>query len=95
MAIQRRYKLSLQVKLDQLWHQGYTILERWELLAWFEKERLTNVVWREIQELWMESYELEENERPLDVIKCDQTSSPQTFIIIQTERTVEISELSS
>jgi len=95
MAVQSRYEIALETKLDQLWHQGYTTFERWELLAWFEKEKLTNVVWREIHEIWMKTFELEEDERPLRVIKCDETSTPQTFVIIQTKRSEKITDLAS
>ncbi|TON99424.1 hypothetical protein CGH45_23190, partial [Vibrio parahaemolyticus] len=86
MALQKRYKIALETKLDQLWHQGFCIIERWELASWFNKERITNVVWREILENWQEIYDLESNERPLEVIKCDSTTTPQTFVIIQAKR---------
>jgi hypothetical protein len=93
MTVKKRYKIALETKLDQLFHQGYTILERWELLAWFDKERLTNVVWREIFETWIELFDLDEEKNTLQVIKCDETTTPQTFIVIQKERVEEISDL--
>ena len=93
MTVKKRYKIALETKLDQLWHQGYAVFERWELLAWFSKERLTNVVWREIQETWIEIFDLDEDENPLQVIKCDETTAPQTFIVIQKNRTEEMSDL--
>lgn len=86
MALQKRYQIALETKLDQLWHQGFCVLERWELAAWFNKERITNVVWREILEKWCEIYGLEVSERPLEVIKCDSTSTPQTFVVVQSKR---------
>lgn len=95
MALQRRYKIALETKIDQLWHQGFCIFERWELAAWFDRERITNVVWREIQEYWVDSFELEPSEKPLKVIKCDQTSTPQTFVVIQSKRTKDMSSLAS
>ena len=93
MTVQKRYQIALETKLDQLWHQGFTIFERWELLAWFGKERLTNVVWREIQETWTDTFQLEPDERPLLVIKCDETTSPQTFVVVQNARTEKMSDL--
>ena len=86
MAIQKRYQVALETKLDQLWHQGFCTIERWELSAWFSKERITNVVWREIIESWEHIFRLETDERPLKVIKCDETTTPQTFVIVQSKR---------
>lgn len=86
MVLQKRYQIALETKLDQLWHQGFCILECWELTAWFNKDRITNVVWREILEKWQEIYDLKVDECPLKVIKCDTTTAPQTFIIIQSKR---------
>lgn len=93
MAVIKRYKIPIETRLNQLWYQGYTVFERWELLAWFGKERLTNVVWREIQETWIDVFQLEEDENPLQVVKCDETTAPQTFVVIQKNRVEEMSEL--
>jgi len=95
MALQKRYKLALENKIDQLWHQGYCVLERWELAVWFNRERITNVVWREIQEYWEESFDLTANEKPLKVIKCDKTTTPQTFVVIQAKRTKDMATMAS
>lgn len=92
MAVIKRYKIPIETRLNQLWYQGYTVFERWELLAWFDKERLTNVVWREIQETWIDLFELEEKKNLLQVVKCDKTA-PQTFVVIQKNRVEEMSEL--
>ncbi len=93
MTVKKRYRIALETKLDQLHHQGYAVFERWELLAWFNKERLTNVVWREIQDTWMDIFDLKEGKKPLKVIKCDLTTAPQTFVVIQAERAEEMDEL--
>ncbi len=93
MTVQKRYQMALETKLDQLWHQGFTVFERWELLAWFDKERLTNVVWRDIQERWLEMFDLKKSENKLSVIKCDETTTPQTFIVIQADRSEKMSDL--
>ena len=93
MAVIKRYKIPIETRLNQLLYQGYTVFERWELLAWFDKERLTNVVWREIQETWIDLFELEEKKNLLQVIKCDETASPQAFVVIQKNRVEEMSEL--
>ena len=93
MTVKKRYQIALETKLDQLWHQGYAVFERWELLAWFNKERLTNVVWREIFETWYEVFDITEKNFPLRVIKCDETTAPQTFIIIQSKRAEKMTDL--
>ncbi|MBL4653739.1 MAG: hypothetical protein JKY53_12890 [Flavobacteriales bacterium] len=95
MALQKRYKIALETKLDQLWHQGFCVLERWELAAWFNKDRITNVVWREILENWQDIYDLKVDERPLNVIKCDSTSTPQTFVIIQLKRAKKMKDMAA
>ena len=95
MALQRRYKIALETKLDQLWHQGFCVLERWELAAWFHRDRITNVVWREIIEYWQEIFDLTPDELPLKVIKCDITSTPQTFVIIQSKRLKDMKKMAS
>jgi len=87
MALQKRYQIALETKLDQLWHQGFCIFERWELFAWFgSKDKMTKVVWREILKTWEQTYNLKVDERPLSVIKCDTTSTPQTFVVTQSKR---------
>ena len=95
MALQKRYSILLETKLDQLWHQGFCILERWELAAWFNKDRITNVVWREILEEWQDAYDLKADERPLNVIKCDKTTTPQTYVIIQSKRAKKMKDLAT
>lgn len=91
MGLQKSRKIFLETKLDQLWHQGYCILERWELVSWFDKERITNVVWREIQEIWEEVYE--DGSPNLMIVKCDETTAPQRFVVVRGNRTTKISKM--
>ncbi|MFK5948007.1 MAG: hypothetical protein QM500_04445 [Methylococcales bacterium] len=93
MAVQKRYKSAMETKLAQLWHQGYTVFERWELLAWYDKERLTNVVWRDIQETWEDIYDLDGTEKTLQIIKCDDSKSPQTIVFLHKMRISSVSSL--
>ena len=91
MSLQKRYKILLDNKFNQLWHQGYCTLERWEIIAWFGfKERITNVVWREIIESWQEFVE-SEDEYPIQIIKCDKTTTTQSFVLVQLNRLENLS----
>ena len=92
MGLQKSHKIFLETKLDQLWHQGYCILERWELASWFDKERITNVVWREIQEIWEDAYETDGSSH-LRIIKCDETTTPQQFVVVQGDRAIKMSDM--
>jgi len=95
MAIRRDYKVLLSNKLDQLNHQGYTILERWELLSWYGRDRITNVVWRDIQETW-ESYDwsaIKSGAPEIGVIKTDESTSCQTFVLVRKNSVRSIEKL--
>ena len=93
MALQKKYKIILETRLEQLWHQGFCVLERWELAAWFNKDRITNVVWREIQETWDDLLESDNDSYPLSIIRCDETTTPQQFVVIRSDRVKEMSEM--
>jgi hypothetical protein len=94
MAIDKRYKTSLNNKFNQLWYQGYCTLERWEITSWFgHKERITNVVWREIIETWYEFAE-SETDYPIQIIRCDNSNSAtptQSFVLVQSSRLNDLS----
>ena len=91
MPLQKRYKVALETKLDQLWYQGFCVIERWELAVWFDKERITNVVWREITETWVDTFDEEDN---LSLLKCDDTPTTQTFVIVNNNRLLKMKEIS-
>jgi hypothetical protein len=92
MAVEKRHKVSLENKFSQLWHQGHCTLERWEISAWFGyKERITNVVWRSILEEWNEF--AESDEYLIQVIRCDKTTTPQTFVLIQSNRLGDLTSM--
>jgi hypothetical protein len=87
MSAQPSYKAMLSHKLDQLNHQRFTVLERWELLSWYGRERVTNVVWRDIKEVW-ESLDwsgVKGGAPEIKVIKTDETTSPQKYILVRAD----------
>lgn len=85
MSIEKRFAVLLENKLNQLAFQGYTVFERWELLCWFNKERITTAVWVDIKERWSMRSENEADTRKLSILKCDDTTSPQKYIIFITD----------
>lgn len=93
MAIERRFHVLLENKLGQLFYQGHVVLERWELLTWAGRDRLTNVVWRDIEESWATLFEA--GKAPgLKVIKCDDTSATQRYVLVNPKRLKDLSSLS-
>jgi hypothetical protein len=91
MAIDKRYKTSLDNKFNQLWYQGYCTLERWEITSWFgHKERITNAVWRDILETWYEFAE-SETDYPIQIIRCDTATPTQSFILVLSTRISDLS----
>jgi hypothetical protein len=81
MSVKREYKSNLDNKLNQLWYQGHAVFERWELLSWYGKDRITNVVWRDINDAW-EALFVGTAPQPLQVIKCDDTTATQKYIVV-------------
>ncbi|ASE24354.1 hypothetical protein D3X12_15490 [Pseudomonas protegens] len=51
------HKHQLRHKLDQLWHEGVVRIDRWEMLAIFEKQRVTIADWRDLKEAWRNMHE--------------------------------------
>jgi len=84
---------SLDNKLNHLWHQGYVELHRWELLSWYEKDRITNVVWRDISERWEALFEGEEPDI-LAVIECGDSTPPAKYLVINTDELENIENMS-
>ena len=81
MVASREYKALLLNKLNQLWFQGYVTFERWELLSWYGKDRITAVVWRDLEENWTAFYP--DGDAPeLGIIKCDDSTTPQKYVVL-------------
>lgn len=83
MIAMRESKTLLSNKLSQLWYQGCVAFERWELLSWYGKDRITAVVWRDIEENWMAFFP-NGDAPPLGVIKCDDSTTPQKYFVLNT-----------
>ena len=91
VAITRKYKVLLDNKLNQLMYQGYVKLERWELRSWYGRDRLTNVVWRDITESWESLFE--DTAPTLKIIKCDETTAPQQYLLLNSDQIVDLETL--
>ncbi len=92
MSIQKEFKPLLAGKINQLYHQGFTVLHRYELLGWFGNERLTHAIWVEIQEEWEECLEDDDDDHMLKVIEDDEEEKKtQTFLIVDSYRLNKIS----
>lgn len=92
MSVNKEYKALLSNKINQLWYQGYVTFERWELLSWYDRDRITNVVWRDINEAWADCF-TNGSPSPLQVIKCDDSTSPQKFVVVNTASLTDIEDL--
>ena len=82
----------LDNKLNQLWYQGHTVFERWELLSWYGRDRITNVVWRDINDEWEALFQTGKSQQ-LQVIKCDDTTTTQKFIVVNSTGLIDITDL--
>lgn len=79
------YKNAMKLKLDQLWYEGWVKFERWELLSFYERERVTKAVWKEIEEMWAEMYDDPEDAEPLSYVTIrseEKVSTPHSFLLI-------------
>ncbi len=56
------HRQELRRRLEQLYYMGYTVMEEWELRLWWNRERVTKNVWRDIVDTWVE---VAEEEMPL------------------------------
>jgi len=91
MSIEKEFKPFLKEKLNQLWHQGFTVFQRYELLGYFDNERLTHVIWKEVQEEWEEFFD-EGKANELKVIQDDENLKySRTFLVVDAERLQEMS----
>ncbi|MDC9581800.1 hypothetical protein PSI15_09505 [Xenorhabdus sp. PR6a] len=90
MAVLKRFNSDLENKLNQLWYHGFVTFERWELLCWFEKDRITKAVWADIVEAWDEWFD---EPVELKVVKADSSSTPQRYLVIRADKLTDLSEL--
>lgn len=93
MSLLKQYSSALNDKLNQLWYQNYVVLERWELLSWYDRTRITNIVWRDILERWQEFFDQGDADA-LSVIACDDTTTPQKFILVRLSAAKDIEGMS-
>ncbi len=79
----------IEDKLSQLKHQGYCVLERWEVLTKFPgRERITDGIWTSLKEEYEEKFGPGDN---LSVLKCDETTTPQKYVLVNRGRATRIS----
>lgn len=50
--MQTRHKNQLNLKFDQLWSEGVVRIDRWEMVAIFEKQKITEADWKLFGEHW-------------------------------------------
>ncbi|MDE4538039.1 hypothetical protein GIB19_12505 [Pseudomonas sp. ITEM 17296] len=82
--MQQRHRNRLKDKLDQLWHEGITRIERWEMVSMFGKERVTVADWRIVQEAWAEMFEKPEKADALALMKVQNTTGqlPIAYVLL-------------
>lgn len=93
MAVLKQPNQLLLDRLEQLSYKGFCVIERWEVMAWFKaKERITNVVWRAILSAW-ELHHDQDQIRPLQLIKCDDSTTPQAYVLVVKDRLLDFESL--
>ncbi|ELB7608855.1 TPA: hypothetical protein KD105_004626 [Vibrio parahaemolyticus] len=87
------YGHAMQLKLDQLWYEGWAKFDRWEVLTFFERKRVTRAVWQEIEEMWADMFHDPKNYEPLMIVKVrseDNVTTPHSFLLINKNQTEDI-----
>jgi len=57
MSLAKKFDADLTNKIAELRHCGYVEFNKWELLTWFQRDRITSVIWDEIYERWSDVWE--------------------------------------
>jgi hypothetical protein len=57
MSLAKKFDPLFSNKMAELQHCGYVEIYKWELLTWFQRDRITNVVWNEIHDRWVDIWE--------------------------------------
>jgi hypothetical protein len=96
MITNKRHQASFISRLEELDSRGFAHIERWELLLWFSKQKITSALFRDIQKFWFEKFILTTDSRSkksqnlLHVIKADEKSA-QHFMLVIVDRLTHIS----
>lgn len=91
MAGLKRFSINVENKLNELYYKNYVTIERWELLAWFGVEKITKTVWNAMLSDWNEWFD--EGEAPaINIIRCDDLSATQKYVLIRSDYIKELSE---
>ena len=46
------HEAELRKRLEHLYYMGYTVIEAWEVKEWWQRERITKMVYAEILRTW-------------------------------------------
>ena len=87
--MKREHRYALQLKLDQLWYEGWVRFDRWELLSFFEQERVTRSVWRDIEDMWAEMFSDPDEVSKLSYVTVrseERVTTPHSFLLINEEQ---------
>ena len=57
MSLAKKFDPLFSNKMAELQHCGYVEFYKWELLTWFQRDRITNVIWNEIYDRWADIWE--------------------------------------
>lgn len=49
----KRHDDALMAHIDQLARLGWAELQRWQLLLWYEQQRVTKRIWRDIEDRYL------------------------------------------
>lgn len=60
-----RHQNELLSRLEQVTDIGYAVIRKPELLLWYDQERVTKNIWRDIYEKWLEVGSDDSDKHPL------------------------------
>lgn len=94
MAGLKRFSADVENKLNKLFYMGYVEIERWEMLSWFGGEKITKTVWASLFEVWSGWFDEYAECPSIKVIRCDNTTATQKFVLIRSDNIQDITEFS-
>ena len=93
MACLKRFSTDVENKLNKSFYMGYVEIERWELLSWFGGEKITKTVWASLFETWSSWFDDEECPS-IKIIRCDNTTSTQKYVLFRSDNIQDLTEFS-
>lgn len=88
MSLAKKFDPLFSNKMSELQHCGYVEIQKWELLTWFQRDRITSVVWNEIHDRWEDIWE--DTSSSVEENQLLYTETGKSYVIINKSRFGEL-----